>query len=144
MEARFASTLTDGGDDLQATIDAIERFLQENGVPTEIAAKLLLVFDEVVSNARNHGGEGRSPAIDLTVTVGNGTVRAEVRDDGKPFDPLSTPAPDTTLSAQDRPIGGLGVLLVRKLMDDVRYSRQEGRNQLRFSKNFPIAPRSGS
>jgi serine/threonine-protein kinase RsbW len=144
MEARFASTLTDGGDDLQATIDAIERFLDENGVPTEIAAKLSLVFDEVISNARTHGGEDRAPAIDLAITVGNGTVWAEVTDDGKPFDPLAAPAPDTTLSVRDRPIGGLGVLLVRKLMDDVRYSRQKGRNRLRFSKDFPIAPGTGS
>lgn len=142
MEASFARTLTDGSLGLPALMDAIETFLDNPAVPPAIAAKFMLVFDEVVSNALNHGHIGTLPTIDISIAVGPGTVRAEVIDDGKAFDPLAAPPPDTTLSAQDRPIGGLGILLVRKLMDDVTYTRENGRNRLRFSKHLPVEPKS--
>lgn len=138
MEASFARTLADGDAGFPALADAIELFLDQAGVPAAITAKLMLVFDEVVSNALTHGKAGGTPTIEIAMTVADGTVWAEVIDDGKAFDPLTAPPPDTTLSAQDRPIGGLGILLVRKLMDEVAYGHEAGCNRLRFSKHFPI------
>lgn len=140
MEASFARTLAEGDAGFESLIDAIERFLAGSAIPQDVAAKLMLVFDEVISNALVHGCEGRVPAIDIAITIDAGRISAQVTDDGKPFDPLSAAAPDTTLSAEDRPIGGLGILLVRRLMDDVRYTRENGRNRLRFSKDFPVVP----
>ena len=57
-------------------------------------------------------------------------------DRGMPYDPLSTAAPDITLPADDREIGGLGVFIVRRTMDDVKYSYEEGQNILTITKRF--------
>jgi serine/threonine-protein kinase RsbW len=59
-----------------------------------------------------------------------------VEDDGPQFDPLSLPPPDVTASLAERKVGGLGVFLVRNIMDNVTYARTAGRNQLRISKRL--------
>ncbi len=140
MEASFARTLSDGGAGFPALIEAVEAFLENSAVPAAIAAKLMVAFDEVVSNVLSHGHAEGAPAIEIAITVGERAVVVAVGDDGRAFDPLAAPPPDTTLSAQDRPIGGLGILLVRKLMDEVTYQREHGWNRLRFSKDFPLDP----
>jgi serine/threonine-protein kinase RsbW len=61
-----------------------------------------------------------------------------IEDDGPPFDPLSLPPPDVTASLEERRVGGLGVFLVRQMMDEVSYQRTGKRNQLRTSKR--VAP----
>ena len=65
-----------------------------------------------------------------------GGVLLEVEDDGKPFDPLQAPPPDLTLPLEKRPIGGLGIHLIRNLMDEVTYARVGGRNVLKMAKYF--------
>ena len=78
--------------------------------------------------------------------LGTATVKAGLEKDGRtlvlifqdggmPYDPLSTKEPDTSLSAMDRPVGGLGVLLVKKLMDEKSYAYQNGQNILTLRKN---------
>jgi serine/threonine-protein kinase RsbW len=59
-----------------------------------------------------------------------------IEDEGPGFDPLSLPPPDVTASLADRRVGGLGVFLVRQMMDSVSYERVAGRNQLRMSKSL--------
>ena len=79
--------------------------------------------------------------------TGPATVRVEVEeeplavlitfiDNGKPYDPLSKEDPDVTLSAEDRAIGGLGVFLVKKTMDNVSYEYKDGKNILRIRKKM--------
>lgn len=79
--------------------------------------------------------------------TGKATVRIEVEeepltvsitfiDSGKPFNPLDRPEPDTTLSAQERAIGGLGIFLVKKTMDQVEYLYQNGQNMLTIKKKL--------
>ena len=59
------------------------------------------------------------------------SLTIEIVDDGRPFDPLTdAPKPDVNAELEDRNIGGLGIHLVRKMMDDVRYRREEGKNHL--------------
>ena len=57
-------------------------------------------------------------------------------DDGPGFDPLSAPEPDTSLGIEERPIGGLGIALVRRLMDHVEYERRDGKNRLRLRRRL--------
>jgi serine/threonine-protein kinase RsbW len=63
----------------------------------------------------------------------------EVEDDGRPFDPLLVPPPDLTLPLERRPIGGLGIHLIRSLMDEVAYARHDGRNVLKMAKRLAKA-----
>ena len=64
---------------------------------------------------------------------------AEIIDEGEAFNPLERESPDISQGLDDRPVGGLGIHIVKQLMDDVSYQRQDGRNHLRFAKRLPLA-----
>jgi serine/threonine-protein kinase RsbW len=138
MKAEFSRRLTDGRAGFPSLLEAVEDWLDGHGVPPGAAAPLMIACDEIISNVLSHGGKSRVPAIDVALTLADGAVGVEISDDGTPFDPLSAPPPDTTLPVEDRPIGGLGVHLVRELMDEVSYRREGGWNRLRFSKNCSL------
>jgi len=134
MEVDFSYSLAKGGAGLPALLDAVEEALADRGVPMAIASSILIAADEVVSNALNYGGE--TAEVEVAGRVADGQVTLRVRDDGAAFDPLAAAAPDTTLSIEDRDIGGLGIHLVRKLMDSVHYERAGKHNCLQFSKSY--------
>lgn len=139
MEADFSYSLPDGGAGLSALLDALEAALAARDVPPTAASAILISADEIVSNVLGHGG---SPAVQVSARIADGQVSVTVVDDGPAFDPLAAETPDTTLSIEARDIGGLGIHLVRKLMDQVDYRRDGKHNRLQFSKSF--APRSPS
>lgn len=139
MSAEFVRTLRDGRSGFPGLLEAIEAHFEDREVPPGPAAQLMIALDEVISNALDHGSETASPIVEIALDVHESRVDATVIDDGKAFDPLAAPPPDTSLSVDDRAIGGLGIHLVRELMDDISYSREGGRNHLRFSKTFPLA-----
>jgi len=91
----------------------------------------------VVSNILDYGGD--DPRVEIAVTVGGGRVAVEIVDNGAAFNPMAQATPDTNLSVEDRAIGGLGIHLVRKLMDAVGYDRRDGLNRLHFSKTYSSA-----
>ena len=74
----------------------------------------------------------------VQVTVNKEPLSVEITfiDNGKQYDPLAKPDPDTTLSAKQRKIGGLGIFMVKKSMDDVIYEYKDGRNILTIKKNL--------
>jgi serine/threonine-protein kinase RsbW len=94
--------------------------------------KLNLVLEEWLTNVISYGfdaGGDHRIVLDLALDE-SGELSARVEDDGRPFDPLSLPTPDVTVGLDERKVGGLGVLLIRRLMDDVTYSRSGDRNVL--------------
>ena len=134
MEADFSRSLHDDGAGLSDVLDALEEALMARGVPMATVSSVLIAADEILSNALNHGGA--SPRVELAARVADGRVTVSVTDDGEAFDPLAAEAPDTTLAIEDREIGGLGIHLVRKLMDSVHYDRTDGCNRLQFAKSY--------
>jgi len=132
MTADFARSIPADADRLPALLDAIEAWLGVHGMPMDKLASVMVAFDEILSNVVNYGGG----ALDVAITVGDGAMLATVSDDGPFFDPLARPAPDTEADIDDRAIGGLGIHLVRKMMDDVGYAYENGRNRLTFRKTF--------
>jgi serine/threonine-protein kinase RsbW len=130
--ADYHRTLPGNPDAVPGLIDSVENWLDGAGVPPGEIARLMVAFDELVSNIAHHGGG----TIDLKIAIDNRTLTATLADDGPRFDPLSLPAPDTDLGVDDRPVGGLGIYLVREMMDEVRYDYGEGRNKLTFRKTF--------
>lgn len=97
-----------------------------------------LALEEVFMNIVLHGARpGATSQVEVCLILGTDTVTMAVEDDGPPFDPLSPPPPDLTASLEDRRVGGLGVYLVRKVIDEVSYLRIAGRNQLRMTKRLP-------
>jgi len=118
--------------------EAVERFAAANRLSDAVANAISVAVDEAVSNAINHGfPAGGRGEIAVRLSWRPGGVMVEVEDDGVPFDPLRAPPPDLTLALEDRPIGGLGVHLIRNLMDEVSYARVAGRNLLKMAKNVP-------
>ena len=75
-----------------------------------------------------YGGESGSAAVRVEVTDEPFEARITFIDEGVPFDPLSVPDPDTELSLDERDIGGMGIHIVRKSMDEVSYEYKDGRN----------------
>lgn len=119
-------------------VDAeIAAFGKTEGWPSELEFQIKLVFEEVVINVVNYGFEtrGEGSEVDVEIVSDADAVRMVIRDNGRAFDPLSeAPEPDTESEVPDRPVGGLGIHLVRKLMDTVEYRREGDWNCLSISK----------
>ena len=101
------------------------------------ATNINLALEEAVTNVVMYAyPEGTEGEVDIEAIIVDNTLRFVVSDDGKPFDPTVAPEADITLGVEDRPVGGLGIFLVRKIMDKVEYSRENGRNRLIMTKNI--------
>lgn len=111
------------------------------GLPEDFEVPVTICLEEVLSNVIRHG---RLPGEDCDIQVHyrilNDGIEIEVTDNAEAFDPLSLPPPDLTVPLEQRKAGGLGVFLVRKMMDEVRYERRDGRNHLVFRKSWPVRP----
>ena len=144
MIHKFEHAFTAGSCDFAGLDRAISNCLEAGPVPQGTAAQVMIAFDELISNILNNRDDHDSipdqqdPQLIVEIEIESGRIDAEVRDNGPQFDPLTIPEPDTDLSVEERELGGLGVHLVRNLMDDVTYSRKNGWNRLRFSKTFVL------
>ncbi|MBR6054211.1 MAG: SpoIIE family protein phosphatase [Bacteroidales bacterium] len=116
---------------------AIPEFVDSLELAPEVSNKVCLALDEIVTNvvlyAYEKPGTGK---IKIDALLSPDKLVLRVTDSGKAFDPTDTADPDISLPGEERPIGGLGIFLVRKLMDEVRYRRQKGKNVLRIIKNL--------
>ncbi len=116
--------------ELSRLAEAVEDFGGANDLPPGAVFKLNLCFDELITNAISYGFDTLDQAaLSVELAVRDGEVLAVIRDNGRPFDPFTeAPDADTTLRVEDRPVGGLGVLLVRESMDDFSYERLDDFN----------------
>ena len=104
-------------------------------VPEKVKNQLMVAADEIFANiVRHSGATGWSLTVERTRHPDG--VRLIITDDGKPFDPLSHRDPDTTLCAEEREVGGLGILIIKKTMSPVTYRRQNGKNILTMGKDY--------
>ena len=126
---------------LTAWLDA---FCDRHEIPDEAHYHSNLAVEELVINAIKHGrcspAEG---AIEVGVRLSGQELNITITDTGAPFNPLNAPPPDLTSNLVDRPIGGLGIYLVRSLMNSVEYERQGGENRLRLRKDLTGTPHAG-
>ena len=111
----------------QAGVAAASNFLDEVVSDQSLLPTLHIILDEMCSNIVKHSG-AKGFEVELERLEAPDGVRMSFIDDGAPYDPLSHVDPDTTLSAAERPIGGLGILMVKKMSDSVSYSRSGDRN----------------
>ena len=115
--------------------------VQANGAAPSAAeparpAPFDLALDEVLANVITHGFEDSAEhEIIVRLDLESDSVRVAVEDEGVAFNPLNSPEPDLTLPLELRPIGGLGIHLVRNIMDELDYQRREGRNCLFMKKH---------
>lgn len=100
-----------------------------------LVSQLNLTLEEVVTNILSYGyDDDAEHVIRIDFELDDDLLTARVEDDGRAYDPLQVEVPDTTAALDDRRIGGLGIHLVRTLMDDVRYARVGDKNVLTLTK----------
>lgn len=112
---------------------AFAQFADAHALPAGVRRSLNIVLDELLTNSISYG-EAAEVAIDVDLAPDRLTVT--LTDDGAPYDPFGRAAPDTALSVEDRPIGGLGIHLVQQLMDEVDYHRRADRNVVVLAKRL--------
>ena len=95
------------------------------------------IVDEIFSNIARYAYHPEVDGAVVRIAVGDDVV-IEFEDSGTPYDPLTKEDPDVSLSAQDREVGGLGLFMVKNLMDSVEYRREENRNILTIKKRLAV------
>lgn len=113
----------------------VEEQLEEFDIAAKIAAKLMIAVDEIYSNIVRHSGASEAY---VSIVKEADALRIIFSDNGKPYNPMDAEEPDITASAEERDIGGLGILMVRKMMDDVEYEYKQGMNKLVLTKNCVV------
>jgi anti-sigma regulatory factor (Ser/Thr protein kinase) len=114
-----------------------ENWLQRYQTSPQALNLVLLAIEELVTNCIQYGyDDANEHTIVIVLSIDDHTLTISVIDDGHPFDPLAAPTPDLSLEVHDRPIGGLGIHLLRQLADHVAYERRDGANRLTLVKRM--------
>jgi serine/threonine-protein kinase RsbW len=127
--------------------DFVRDFVAAQGLAAEDEARTLIILEELLTNLSKYGYPRQStPAgvAEVTLELEGDSLILVFADDGQAFDPLTRAAPDLDQAAASRPVGGLGLQIVRDLADEAHYIRQEGRNVIRLSRRVSISKRPGS
>lgn len=119
----------------------VEFFLNELAgewrLTEQLVFSLNLVLEEALTNINEYAyDDDRTHTIEIYFNKNGDVLSILIIDDGHEYDPTLSADPDITLSAEDRSIGGLGIFLIRKIMDKVEYQRKEDKNYLTLTKNI--------
>jgi anti-sigma regulatory factor (Ser/Thr protein kinase) len=134
---RVAITVGNRVDEIGAAAQLAREFGARHGLSSATIHDLCVAFDEVISNIVKYGyRDDARHEIGVQLEIAGADVVAEIVDDGVAFDPLSVPPPQLEGGIDERPIGGLGIYLLRQLMSEVRYARRGDRNVLMMKKRI--------
>jgi serine/threonine-protein kinase RsbW len=118
-------------------VEAFEEFCRANRVPDATRQAADLALEEHLTNVLNHGFEPDAARwMAVRLKVADDGLLAEVADTGKAFNPLDAPPVDITIPLAEKPLGGLGVHILRQVMDEISYAHEDGKNVLRMKKRF--------
>ena len=119
---------------LHEAMEFVQKGAREANLPPARAGELDLVIEEIFVNVCRYAYSDRTPGM-VTVTYwvpAPGELKVEVADQGVEFNPLTARPADTSLDLEHRPVGGMGIFLVRKLAASLTYRREDGWNRLTF------------
>ena len=125
-----------------AALETVNAFIQEKlesiNCPKRAKMQMMLAVEEIFVNISSYAYHPEVGQAEVGVDIDGDppTVTIRFLDQGRPFNPLEKPDADITLSAQDREIGGLGILLIKKIMDQVDYTYENGKNILIIKKEI--------
>jgi sigma-B regulation protein RsbU (phosphoserine phosphatase) len=115
----------------------IDSVCEDMGLDMATSMSLNLALEEAVVNVMNYAyPEGTKGTVNIETIADNTQITFIISDSGKFFDPTAKEEVDTTLSAEERPIGGLGIHLIRQIMNHVVYERKDDKNILKLTKNI--------
>ena len=131
MTELLSLSMTTNGFDLNSLTAEVEALGERENWPPALVFKANLVLEELTLNINNYGGNDGIRQIEITLNSETDRLIIEVIDDGSPFDPtIDATLPDTNAPIEDRPVGGLGLHLVRTMMDEMQYKREQGKNHV--------------
>lgn len=121
-------------EDLNTSLEAV---LTRHGIDAGVRGDVRLIVEELASNAIAYGGadgvDVGQHELSVNIGIDGDLLTLEFRDQGAPFDPLSSAEPDLDADIMDRPLGGLGLYLIRQIAEETHYSRIDDTNLLRVS-----------
>lgn len=106
----------------------VEEELDKNDCPMKTVMQITVCVEEMFVNVAHYAYGGKQGEVTMTLDMENGLFSIQLTDEGMPFDPLAKEDPDITLSAEERNIGGLGIFMVKKSMNEVSYERRGNKN----------------
>ena len=123
--------------ELSTLSEGLEVFGKEAHMPHAVVSDITLALEEVIINIISYGyNDCREHRISVRLDRKDSAVMITVEDDGEAFDPLTIPSPNLATPLSERKIGGLGIHLVRQLMNTLAYQRVQGKNSLIMTKIF--------
>jgi len=138
-------TLHNRAPEIRRVHEALDQFAAKHRLPVAGLARLHVALEEHLTNIISYGYRpGQTGTIQIRLALTESNLRVEIEDDARPYNPLETPDVDTSVPLEAKPVGGLGVLLIRKSVDKIEYRRAGERNLLVLVKSVGIRPpRSG-
>ena len=124
-------------ENLEKTIDFINAKLKTLEYPPDLQNEIDIAIEEIFMNIANYAYEPQTGEVAVSISTEDKTL-IRFEDSGKPFNPLEQPAPDFEKPITARDIGGLGVFMVKKIMDEIEYTRQNNKNILTVTKYHPV------
>ena len=125
-------------ENIPTVTDFVDEQLQSHGCPMKAQMQIDIAIDELLSNIAYYAYSSGSGTVTVRVEIAEEPLSVLITfiDNGVPYDPLKKEDPDTTLSVDQRDIGGLGIYMVKKSMDGVEYEYKDGQNVLKITKKF--------
>jgi anti-sigma regulatory factor (Ser/Thr protein kinase) len=119
-------------EDIHLLNDSFSRFAESRKIDSDAIHRVQIALDEILVNVAAHSG---ATAVNVQAWLDTAALRVEISDDGTPFNPITDVDPaDVTSALEGRELGGLGIHLVRSLMDHVEYAYRGGRNIITLTK----------
>lgn len=138
MAATAAYTIQGTLPELARVAASMTAFLEEHGTPPGVVFAANLAVEEIVTNTIKYGlFPANHPGIAVTASILPGRVEILIEDEAAAFDPFAVETPDTSAPLAERAVGGLGIHLIRNMLDTFSYERSGHRNIIRLTKRFP-------
>ena len=136
-------TINANGDEVRRASDWLHAACRQHEVPEELVERLDLCLNEALANVIVHGGSTALAApvklmLEVSVQGGRGEAGVTVSDAGRAFDPLSVPARKLPNALEEAPLGGLGLVMIRRCSDWLDYRNEHGRNRLTFGARWNL------
>jgi len=137
--APIQAAFSNRDDAMEPVLEMIDRVGDAYGLPDEVLTNLRIALDEVVTNIVKYAyNDAKRHEFTIRCEVRGGALETVVEDDGIAYDPLQAPAPDLSVSFDERKVGGLGVHFVKNLMSAVSYERIGNRNRLTLKQELKM------
>jgi anti-sigma regulatory factor (Ser/Thr protein kinase) len=137
MNSDLSIRIKNNRSELSPLKNAFRQYCEFRELPSNVVFAITLCLDEVVTNVISYGYDDRGEhTIEVSVRSGQGMIEITVEDDGRHFNPLEFPTPDIKCPIDERPVGGLGIYLVKTYMNELEYQRVGGKNRLTMRKNI--------